>query len=1578
MLLDSFPLSDRFDPYLLGDSALTNGSYPGTLFRYPLRSTSERAQESQISTNVVTPADVVSYFEAFRKGSAESMLFLRSVRRIVCMEWTAGEAHPRVHFAANLESMSNDTELWEARQSIPRTLSQKLRMAEILLVKEDRMLAPFLGIDSSEAIDESVDLEEQHVLLLKSNVCNLKNMPLTGPVSAISTIHGSIETSQWIVAHRLEHLLQAQRRFLPLGLSFRKDKCFPIVGAAARLDSSCEPTGRLFCYLPLPLRSSLPVHVNGHFAVSDNRRNLLEGDDLLGKSRVLAQWNQYLLQDVLGRVYHSLLLHIPDELRDSAAPYKLWPLCEGLLDQFLGHLSDKDSLFVDVADRFCNLREAIFCQDTDDLSIEVSRLMSNLDRSIHILKPLPKPIMEGLERKFEGLTHMNPTFCISLLRAKTVPPEWTSAQRLQMLRYVSKDIDATVYLLGVALLPLADGSFGKFGDRHRFSIGPQELSLIPTQGLTRFVIGQHVDFIAACSDNLQRSIRITLAEQDRASCLKAILLCVFGHKSGELAYVDWDASSANVPNERWLTAIWTYIHQHSLEICEFEDFPLLPMATGKLKTICASLPAIHWDEARADVCCVLQKLGTPLLHPDWRSICGTVPAAFSAPLTTVPAICQWYPTNSLQRHKGLQLSVEETHCLRQFLAQLFYSQRSSIASDARRKCGQALRQVTLIRSAHCGNVLASQASILSEINACVAFVPNLDVIPVSCQDVEEKYLYEEVLGARKISWSEYYDFALQGFPLLDESTKDAFFDELVSRIDLECLSSLRSLASTAFVSTVSGSRLPPASLVDPQSNLAPLYAGEDVFPAPSFSSNPWMLRLRALGLRRDLHTREEAILCLQPAYLQASHRIAILQYFDANFDRLSSSSDHNGISCEEFKKTLRTLPWLPCDDGCVSAESARPSFERELFGEFYTTVCCQTDVWTLSNPSLLEALGWASSPPVEPIIKHIVRQTTSNVVGSADIEKLQTLYRKLEVICASDSAFADCLYNGLKSECRVTPGGQLLVTSVHRKHPWLGLELENDSFKFMSSDVLATSGENDLSPHLVVLDRTFTKSMRHLLTALRVPSRFGTDDHLRVLRSIAELPTPLLSSDLLVVNRILCKLANTTPVPESHQLFLPTTELSLLPMDTPVYYNDVPGGASTEHVAQLHPEVSHSVAQKLGIPGVSIVCLKSSMSRDFFESEQATTSMGSIKGTAMRQRSVLCARIRSILKDYPAGTTIMRELLANADDAGASRFAVTLDKTVYPCAKIPVRELQRFWGPAMVVYNDAIFSEDDFKSLCRMDEGSKGSKTTMIGKYGLGINCVYHWTDLPMILSDRFLVILDPLGVATSGGISFKYADPVLQQQFPDLLRPFERYHGFDRTKPFPGTLFRFALRDCESKLSDQICSIRDMQSLLTSSWRHESKSSLTFLRKVEELSAFVCSEMDVEPKRVWATSTHGLTDEVRLQRNLGSELPLNDGDTSMSPILYTLNIREVDSNDEDGTSSIWVIAQSAHSRSEMAPGLCEHAETRRLAPYGGLALQICASEETVLLGMDGHVHSYLPLPENHSTTDAILSSRRL
>jgi hypothetical protein len=65
--------------------------------------------------------------------------------------------------------------------------------------------------------------------------------------------------------------------------------------------------GQAFCFLPLPVRTQLPLHINAYFELSSNRRDIWRGDDTTGESKIRGQWNDMLLRDVLAPLYGLLL-----------------------------------------------------------------------------------------------------------------------------------------------------------------------------------------------------------------------------------------------------------------------------------------------------------------------------------------------------------------------------------------------------------------------------------------------------------------------------------------------------------------------------------------------------------------------------------------------------------------------------------------------------------------------------------------------------------------------------------------------------------------------------------------------------------------------------------------------------------------------------------------------------------------------------------------------------------------------------------------------------------------------------------------------------------------------------------------------------------------------------------------------------------------------------------------------------------------------------------------------------------------------------------------------------------------------
>jgi sacsin len=61
--------------------------------------------------------------------------------------------------------------------------------------------------------------------------------------------------------------------------------------------------------------------------------------------------------------------------------------------------------------------------------------------------------------------------------------------------------------------------------------------------------------------------------------------------------------------------------------------------------------------------------------------------------------------------------------------------------------------------------------------------------------------------------------------------------------------------------------------------------------------------------------------------------------------------------------------------------------------------------------------------------------------------------------------------------------------------------------------------------------------------------------------------------------------------------------------------------------------------------------------------------------------------------------------------------------------------MKHWQGPALLAWNDATFSPSDFKNIAKIGQDSKVAKPNAAGRFGLGFNAVYHFTDLPSFVS---------------------------------------------------------------------------------------------------------------------------------------------------------------------------------------------------------------------------------------------------
>ena len=64
---------------------------------------------------------------------------------------------------------------------------------------------------------------------------------------------------------------------------------------------------------------------------------------------------------------------------------------------------------------------------------------------------------------------------------------------------------------------------------------------------------------------------------------------------------------------------------------------------------------------------------------------------------------------------------------------------------------------------------------------------------------------------------------------------------------------------------------------------------------------------------------------------------------------------------------------------------------------------------------------------------------------------------------------------------------------------------------------------------------------------------------------------------------------------------------------------------------------------------------------------------------------------------YPAGTTVFKEMLQNADDAAATEVKLLVDFRTHDSGGIFNDDWKKMQGPALVIYNNKGFSEADLE-----------------------------------------------------------------------------------------------------------------------------------------------------------------------------------------------------------------------------------------------------------------------------------------
>ena len=268
---------DQFAPYRGvfdgPEDIFTTRSYTGTLFRFPLRT-----EPSKLSETLYSSDKINDLFNSFMADAHLVLLFMQHLESIELYAREELEREPRRMFQVRI-----------SEESLPLVREKRKEFQE--------------AIPSGQLLPHSVQV--------------------TYPIT-IETVqyHQGVEAGKYSHSYLVTNYVcggdlssEFQALVVDPSLSY-----LPKVGVAMALPSSPQDSvpeiqGHLFCVLPLPVQKAsltgLPVHVNGFFALTQNRGQIKfptaeqEGQPLTDKS---LKWNQCLLEEAIPRAYATMIL----------------------------------------------------------------------------------------------------------------------------------------------------------------------------------------------------------------------------------------------------------------------------------------------------------------------------------------------------------------------------------------------------------------------------------------------------------------------------------------------------------------------------------------------------------------------------------------------------------------------------------------------------------------------------------------------------------------------------------------------------------------------------------------------------------------------------------------------------------------------------------------------------------------------------------------------------------------------------------------------------------------------------------------------------------------------------------------------------------------------------------------------------------------------------------------------------------------------------------------------------------------------------------------------------------------------
>ncbi|GAA0148778.1 hypothetical protein LIER_08123 [Lithospermum erythrorhizon] len=1442
---------DQFLPYCVFGCDM-EAPFHGTLFRFPLRN-ADQAANSKLSRQAYLEEDITSLFLQLYEEGVLSLLFLKSVMSIEMYVWDVGFPEPRKIYSCCVDSVDADT-VWH-RQAL-------LRLSK-----------------SKNCSNMEMD----------SFTLNFISEVVTGDNSEKKTDTFYIVQTMASSSSRIGSFVAKAAKDFDMHL-------LPWASVAACISDKSPhdnvlQLGRAFCFLPLPVKTGLHVHINGYFEVSSNRRGIWYGDDMDRSGRIRSLWNRLLLGDVMAPSVAELLLGLRDMLGPSEFYYHFWPTgsfeepWSSLVKEIFTATHDKPLLYSSVAGgRWVSLSNSYL----HDLEIYGNK---DLEEA---LVQIDMPVVVIPKGLFSMLLNCNPD-----VQPKVVTPDtvrhflkncrYTNtinrSNKLTLLEYCLEDlVDTEVGSCGsdLPLLPLANGEFGLISEASKgtvyFICNELEYMLL-TQISGRLI---DTEIPQTILDRLTSIANVSGANVALFSVDELVLLfsnfmpAEWKYKTG----VSWDpASNLAYPTASWFKLFWRYLQYHCEYLSLFGDWPILPSLSGHLYRPSKNSKLLNVEGLSEKLAQVLFKIGSNILdrkygveHPDLMKYVH--PADISGVLESIFDIVS--SNDDIRRVFVQFVELEERDELRQFLLDPKWYIHKNINDSQIWKC----KRLPVFR------VYGAEPHLqYSDLIDSSKYLPphnSPDSLYgsqfINCATKIEEDVLNRYYGIERMGKAQFYrQRVLDRVKELESEFRDSMMLSILKELPQLCAEDVyfkETLMNLEFIPTSHGFLKKTIELYDPRNEeLYALLEDSDSFPSGAFGEPDILDMLQILGLRTTV-SPETVILSAkhienlmhdgqEQAYLKGKILLSYLEvnalkwlpdmgmYDEGTVNRIFTRATnafkprHVKGDLEKFWNDLQLISWCPVLTSppykslpwpTVLSKVAPPKLVRLYHDLWLVSASMRILDGECSSSALSHLLGWSSPPGGSVIAAQLLELGKNNEIVS------DSLLRQ-ELALAMPKIYSLLMR-------KVDSDEMDIVKAILEGCRWIWV---GDGFA--TSDEVVLNGPLHLAPYIRVIPIDLA-AFKELFLVLGIREFLQPSDYANILTKMASTKgaNPLGTLDIRAAILIVQHLAEAPFVDDQMKIYLPDTSCRLF-KSSDLVYNDAPWLLDMENAASsssvtlssqssvqrfVHGNISNDVAEKLGVRSFRRMLL----------AESADSMNISLSGAAeaFGQHEALTTRLRHILEMYADGPSVLFELVQNAEDAKASQVCFLLDKTQYGTSSLLSPEMADWQGPALYCFNDSVFSSQDLYSISRIGQESKLEKPFAIGRFGLGFNCVYHFTDIPTFVSGENVVMFDPHasnlpGISPSHpGLRIKFAGRNILGQFPDQFSPFLHF-DCDLQQPYPGTLFRFPLRSAtvasRSQIKKETYAPDDVLSLF-SSFSEVVSETLLFLRNVKTISIFV------------------------------------------------------------------------------------------------------------------------------------------